>query len=138
MFADVLAQHLGELNVVAEVVNWTDCPNLECLRVPDASSTATIVVFAGTTYNAALPSDLTSLIPVLAAMAPQPMVTSALTSCGVGPGVDAFVSELSTAGVTTIQGVSLQTDATLGGAVVTEAEMHQDLTAFAHSLVGAI
>ena len=134
VFADVLAEHLTELGVIVQVVNWVDCEDLSCVQVPDASSTASIVVFAGVTYNGALPQELRDLIPILAGTSPAPVVTSALTSCGMGPGVDDFVAELVAAGITTIPGVALQADS---GSTLTDEEMHSVLTAFAQSLVAA-
>jgi hypothetical protein len=134
VFADVLAEHLTELSVIVEVASWVDCEGLSCIHVPDASSTAPIVVFAGVTLAGQLPQELRDLIPVLADASPAPVITSALTSCGTAPAVDDFVAELVAAGLPTIAGVALQADS---GSTLTDDEMHSVLTASTQDLVAA-
>lgn len=135
VFADALAQRLSDLKVQTQVVAWMDCEKASCVHVPDATSTAAIVVFAGVTHDGNLPEELQALVPALAGISPAPKVTSALTSCNKLPGVDSFMTSVKGAGLTTIPGISLQADV---GSTLTDSEMNTVLTAFAKQLVGAI
>jgi hypothetical protein len=83
-------------------------------------------------------SQITALLPSLGSLSPGPGVVSGLTSCGVGPAVDGFVTEMRTMGLNTVGGVSLQGDASLGGAVVSEEEIDSTLADFAQDLVSAL
>jgi hypothetical protein len=136
VFADVLAQHLRELNVNTEIRSWIDCPKLSCIRRPDSTSTASIVVFAGMTQNHDLPRELKAFVPELARITPPPKVTSALTSCQRNPGVVAFVAQLAAAKLNTVSGAAPQGEYVNGS--LTDGQMHASLGAFARRLVDAL
>jgi hypothetical protein len=135
VFADTLATRLKALDVNAEVVNWLDCAKLSCLHVPNSTSTANIVVFAGATHNGNLPEELQAYVPTLGGITPAPQVVSALTSCNQVPGTDEFVAQLEAAGLPTIAGVAPQTESK---GTLTDSEMTSILGDFAQRLTDAI
>lgn len=132
VFADALAQHLRELNVSTSVVTWVDCTDLSCVHVPDSTSTAAIIVFAGPMYDGNLPPELQTLVPQLGSTTPLPKVTSGLASCNQCTSFTAFTPLLKNAGLNTVPSVYLNGEMKGG---VTDASMHAAMTSFAQALV---
>jgi hypothetical protein len=138
-FSDCLATYLKESGVTAQVFNWVDCANLSCIRVPNETSTASIVVFAGATYGFAIPPELTNLIPAFRSISPLPKVTSVISMCMEGAcGIENFITSLNSAGLNTIQGAAIATSWPVApSATDMEPQMETVVKPFAQSLVTA-
>jgi hypothetical protein len=138
-FSDCLATYLKGSGVTTQVVNWVDCANLSCIRVPNKTSTASIVVFAGATYGFAMPSELTNLIPAFENISPFPKVTSVLSMCMEGVcGIENLVTSLKNAGLNTIPGAAIATSwPTAPSAANMEPQMETVVKPFSQSLINA-
>lgn len=138
VFADTLADKLKEKGADTEVYQHFECANMSCAQKD--GKTADIIVLASPTQYGKLLPKMTQLLPSLEKLDPAPAVCSVLTSYGVAPVVDKFVSDLDNKGLKTVKGVALVATKQYSQnvTVVTDDEMNTELEAFADELIGAL
>lgn len=119
VFSEELAKSLAELKVETRIVDFSECRNLECLRLQpltDNPQRVDILVFAGPAFSSKLPDQLQVLFPKLGgiAKATPDLVCSSLISAWFPETKGIQATEHANrafmdAGLQTVKGISLLT-----------------------------
>ena len=116
VFTEKLVKKLGLIGVEARVVDFSQCPNLECVYLPGTENPrqlVDIIVFAGPAYNSKLPPQLQKLVPKLKKIVKQKSdircssLVSARYPAKGEKTIQDFEQRLKQVGVKTITGITL-------------------------------
>ena len=137
VFTEKLVRKLKALGVEARVVDFSQCPNLECVCLPGIDNprqVVDIIVFAGPAYNSKLPPQLQKLVPKLKEILQQKsdlLYTSLVSARYPAKGektIQDFDQRLKQTGVKTMMGIVLVPN-------IGEEELDKKMGVFAASLL---